>query len=93
MKRVNALGLVEQTVSRDGLWRALTPQMFRLGLLHQALLDAAGRGEHVTDDARAMELAGFHPRMVAGNEQNIKVTRPQDLELAAVYLKQQESQR
>jgi len=93
VKRVDENGLVEETVCREGLWRALTPQMFRLGPLQQALREAAARGRDVTDDASAMELAGFHPRMVAGNEQNIKVTRPQDLELAAVYLKQQESQR
>lgn len=92
MKRVNDKGLVEETVCRDGLWRALTPQMFRLGLLRQALQDAASQGRHVTDDASAIELAGYRPRMVCGNEQNIKVTRPQDLELAAEYLKQQEIQ-
>jgi 2-C-methyl-D-erythritol 4-phosphate cytidylyltransferase len=92
MKRVDDQGLVEQTVCRDGLWRALTPQMFRLGPLQQALRDAAARGQHVTDDASAMELAGYRPRMVAGNEQNIKVTRPEDLELARLYLRQQEAQ-
>jgi len=92
VKRVDDQGRVEETVSREGLWRALTPQMFRLGTLQKALRGAAARGLHVTDDASAMELAGFHPRMVAGSEQNIKVTRPRDLELAAVYLKQQESQ-
>jgi len=92
MKRVNAEGLVEETVCRDGLWRALTPQMFRLGMLRQALLDAAAQGRHVTDDASAIELAGYRPRMVSGNEQNIKVTRPQDLDLAAAYLRQQEKQ-
>jgi 2-C-methyl-D-erythritol 4-phosphate cytidylyltransferase len=92
VKRVDDQDRVEETVSREGLWRALTPQMFRLGSLQKALRGAAARGLHVTDDASAMELAGFRPRMVAGSEQNIKVTRPQDLELAAVYLKQQESQ-
>jgi len=92
MKRVDEQGWVEQTICREGVWRALTPQMFRLGLLRQALIDAAAVGQHVTDDASAMELAGFRPRMVLGSEQNIKVTRPQDLVLAALYLQQQEQQ-
>lgn len=92
MKRVNDQGQVEETVCRQGLWRALTPQMFRLGMLRQALVDAADQGRHVTDDASAMELAGYRPLMVAGNEQNIKVTRPQDMALAERYLDQQDLQ-
>lgn len=89
MKKVNDRGEVVATVNRDGLWRALTPQMFRLGLLRAALMDAETQHRHVTDDASAMELAGFHPQMILGNEQNIKVTRPQDMEQALGYLQQQ----
>lgn len=90
LKRIDAHQQVQQTVSRERLWRALTPQMFRLGLLQQALCDVKAKGLAVTDDASAMELAGYSPRMVCGNEQNIKITRPQDLQLAALYLQDQE---
>ncbi len=86
MKRTDGEGLVQETVSRDGLWHAYTPQMFRLGLLEQALEAALAKGELVTDDASAMELAGHVPKMVEGRSDNIKITRPGDLELAAFYL-------
>jgi len=90
MKRTDAEGNVIATVPRDGLWRALTPQMFRLGLLRQALEEALRKGLLVTDEAQAMEAAGHVPRMVEGHADNIKITRPQDLTLADLYLKQQE---
>ncbi len=88
MKRTDSEGLVRETVSRDGLWHAYTPQMFRLGLLKGALEDALAKGVLVTDDASAMELAGHGPQMVEGRSDNIKITRPGDLELAAFYLQQ-----
>jgi 2-C-methyl-D-erythritol 4-phosphate cytidylyltransferase len=59
--------------------------MFRLGLLHQALESAIDNGAFVTDDASAIELAGYHPLMVEGDAGNIKITRPEDLQLAADY--------
>ncbi len=85
LKAVDSEGRVERTVSRDGLWHALTPQMFRLGLLHQALESVIDNGAFVTDDASAIELAGYHPLMVEGDAGNIKITRPEDLQLAADY--------
>jgi 2-C-methyl-D-erythritol 4-phosphate cytidylyltransferase len=90
MKRVDEGRRVVETVCRQQLWRALTPQMFRLGPLLQALETVMAQGVTVTDDAGAMELAGFAPRMVSGDEQNIKITRPRDLALAAMYLQLQE---
>ncbi|MES9991175.1 MAG: 2-C-methyl-D-erythritol 4-phosphate cytidylyltransferase [Candidatus Thiodiazotropha sp.] len=86
LKAVDNEGSVERTVSREGLWHALTPQMFRLGPLYQALERAIGNGAMVTDDASAMELAGHRPLMVEGDASNIKITRPEDLQLAADYL-------
>ena len=89
VKRVNADNEVEETVCRQGLWRASTPQMFRLQALTQALNMAKQQQKLVTDDASAMELAGMQPKMVAGHPDNIKITVPQDLALASLYLQQQ----
>jgi len=90
MKRTSGDGDVLETVSREHLWRALTPQMFRLGQLHQALQTALDDGFLVTDDASAIEHIGLKPRMIAGRGDNIKITRPEDLSLAEMYLAQQE---
>jgi 2-C-methyl-D-erythritol 4-phosphate cytidylyltransferase len=86
MKRADARGEVRETVSREGLWHALTPQMFRLGLLRDALRAVLATGRLVTDEAQAVELAGHRPRLVEGHPDNIKVTHPQDLRLAALFL-------
>ena len=90
MKRTAADDIVIETVAREHLWRALTPQMFRLGELHDALDMALKNNRLVTDDASAMELAGKAPKMVEGHGDNIKITRPQDLVLARLHLAQQE---
>lgn len=89
VKRVASDNSIVDTVDRQGLWRAATPQMFRLGLLHKALSVAAQQGLSVTDEASALELAGWQPMMVEGHPDNIKITLPQDLALAALYLQQQ----
>jgi len=86
MKQVDSDSMILKTVERDGLWRALTPQMFRLGPLRDALQQAIASGVMVTDDAAAMEMAGFRPRMVEGHADNIKITRPGDLQLAEFYM-------
>lgn len=90
MKRADARGEVLETVSREGLWHALTPQMFRLGALRSALHGVLDQGALVTDEAQAMEWAGGVPRMVEGHADNIKVTEPQDMVLAELYLGRQE---
>jgi len=82
LKRSDGEGLVAQTVSREGLWRALTPQMFRYGLLRRALIEARSRGAAVTDEAQAVEFLGLKPRLVPGNADNIKVTLVDDLRRA-----------
>ena len=89
VKRVNEQLEITETVCRQGLWRASTPQMFHLQALKQALHDAKENHLTVTDEASAMELAGFQPMMVAGHSDNIKITVPQDLALASLFLKQQ----
>jgi len=82
---------IKKTVPRQGLWRAQTPQMFRYGELRQALRSAKNNGLIVTDEASAMEYAGFHPVMVQGCPENLKITVPGDLLLAEVFFQGQES--
>lgn len=89
MKLADAEGRVAQTVDRTQLWHALTPQMFRFGVLRDALEQAQQQGVTVTDEAMAIEQAGLHARLVEGHGDNIKITRPEDLTLAAFYLREQ----
>jgi 2-C-methyl-D-erythritol 4-phosphate cytidylyltransferase len=77
---------VEATVDRAHLWRAVTPQVFRFGVLLPALEAALAAGRHPTDEAQAVEWAGHRPRLVAGRADNIKVTTPDDLLLASAIL-------
>lgn len=87
LKRADSRGRVGGTAEREGLWRALTPQMFRYGLLRSALADALAHGVEITDESMAMERAGHAPRLVAGSAGNIKVTRAEDLALAEAILR------
>jgi 2-C-methyl-D-erythritol 4-phosphate cytidylyltransferase len=89
VKQADEQSRIEATLPRERLWRAFTPQMFRLGALKEALELALARHYLVTDDASAMELAGFHPKLVEGHTDNIKITRPEDLALAEFYLRRQ----
>lgn len=79
---------VSETVSREHLWHALTPQFFPTALLRAALKDAITAGIEVTDEASAMEWAGHKVLLIEGHSDNIKVTQPADLALAAFYLEQ-----
>jgi len=90
LKQVDRAGNIERTRDRRGLWQAQTPQVFRYQLLHQCLARALGQGETITDEASAMELAGYRPKVIEGRNDNIKVTRPEDLALAELILRQQE---
>jgi len=74
----------EATVPRAGLWQAQTPQMFRHGMLSRALRAA---GSDMTDEASAIEQLGLQPRLVESDSRNLKVTWPQDLELASLILR------
>ena len=89
IKRVTTTNSIETTVDRSGLWRALTPQMFQLSVLIEALSSALNAGVLVTDEASAIEWAGMSPRMVEGSPENIKITLPQDLWLAECYINHQ----
>ncbi len=86
------LGRVASTLPRSDLWRAYTPQAFRLGLLRRALDHAQAQDLIVTDDASAVELLGLRPRLIEGHTDNIKITRPDDLALAAFFLARQAEQ-
>jgi len=77
---------VDATLERDGLWRAATPQVFRLGMLLRALEAALAAQRIPTDEAQAIEWAGQRPLLVAGRADNIKVTTVEDLNLAAAIL-------
>lgn len=90
VKRVDNAGRVLETISREGLWRAATPQMFRIDKLAQALEQAMKTGKEITDEASAIEAIGGQPRVVACHGDNIKITLPQDLALAELYMKQQQ---
>ena len=79
LKRADDQQRVAQTVSREKLWRALTPQMFRFELLRRALTGAIHNGISVTDEAQAIEALGLRPKLIAGDADNIKITLPEDL--------------
>jgi 2-C-methyl-D-erythritol 4-phosphate cytidylyltransferase len=83
LKRGDDADAIVGTEPRDGLWQAQTPQMFRYG----ALLRALRAAPHVTDEASALEQAGHRPRLVAGSRRNIKVTYPEDLQMAEWLVK------
>lgn len=82
LKRADGEQRIAATESRDGLWQAQTPQMFRYRLLREAL---AGKLA-LTDEAGAIEAAGFRPRLVRADASNLKVTFPGDLHLAELIL-------
>ena len=79
-----AAGRVMATLPRDGVWQAQTPQMFRLGLLANALKRA---GSNATDEASAIEWQGLSPRLVPGSSENFKITQPEDFVLAEAVLR------
>jgi 2-C-methyl-D-erythritol 4-phosphate cytidylyltransferase len=81
-------GRIAGTLDRNHIWRALTPQMFRYGMLKNALEEAEGNPA-ITDEASALELKGLRPKIVEGRPDNIKITRPEDLPLAQFYMEQQ----
>jgi 2-C-methyl-D-erythritol 4-phosphate cytidylyltransferase len=86
LKLADAAGRAATTAGRAGLWRALTPQMFRAGVLRAALEAAGAAGRSPTDESQAVEWMGQHPLLVQGSARNIKVTQPGDLALAGALL-------
>jgi 2-C-methyl-D-erythritol 4-phosphate cytidylyltransferase len=81
--KVEAQGRVRETLDRSDKWLAQTPQMFRIGVLRDALHSAA---DQVTDEASAVEALGLAPKLVPGAAQNFKVTYPEDFALAEAVL-------
>lgn len=92
LKRIDASGNVESTIDRSGVWMAATPQIFRYGVLRAALLQAGKDGIPITDESGALEHAGFSPLMLIGRGDNIKITYPQDIELALQILMAQRAE-
>jgi 2-C-methyl-D-erythritol 4-phosphate cytidylyltransferase len=88
LKQVNG-SAIDATVDRRLLWQAQTPQMFRLGLLRDCLERGLAEGKLITDESSALESYGYQPLMVQGRSDNIKITRPEDLAIAAMLLQQQ----
>lgn len=83
LKRDDNAQRVASTESREGLWQAQTPQMFRYGILKDALTKSGGAP---TDEAQAVEGLGLKPKLVTGQLRNLKITFPQDLALAEAIL-------
>jgi len=92
MKQVGQDQRINTSLAREHIWHALTPQLFRYQDLFAALTTALEQNQLVTDEAMAMERAGFQPKMVSGSSDNIKITHPDDLALAEFYLNQQRRQ-
>ena len=90
LKQVDANKQVTATLDRSGLWRAATPQVFRLSVLREALAEAIAGNVVVTDEAQAMERAGHAVTVVACSSDNIKVTYPEDLMIAEKILSMQQ---
>ena len=85
VKRAGPASVSAQTVPRDGLWLAQTPQMFSYALLQRALSQAPDP-QAITDDASAVEALGLAPRLIEGHPRNLKVTLPRDIHTAELYL-------
>ena len=91
MKRGSDTNKVNETVDRNQLWHALTPQMFRYHKLHAALTQGLEQGLNLTDESSALEAAGYSPLLVAGRRDNIKITHPEDLPFAELLLAHQQT--
>lgn len=93
LKRENQSMQIESTISRQGLWRAQTPQVFHLAPLLNALKRVIDDDVAITDDAQAVEMIGYSPALVAGSTENLKITTPDDLRLAEmIWLNQRDQQ-
>lgn len=82
----SATAEIQETVAREGLWQAQTPQMFRFGILWQAYQQAVTEIDQITDEASAVERLGLSPRLMVSDSSNIKITAPADLQLAEYCL-------
>lgn len=78
--------VIAKTLNRDNVWHAQTPQMFRYNMLLEAMQQALNCNYEITDEASAMELAGYSPKLIESNSRNLKVTTPEDLVIATFLL-------
>lgn len=90
LKRSGESNVIMSTEDRRGLWAAQTPQLFRVGMLAAAIDRARDAGCELTDEASAMEFAGYHPKLVMGTAANIKITHAGDLAIAEALLKRKD---
>jgi 2-C-methyl-D-erythritol 4-phosphate cytidylyltransferase len=90
LKKTDAQRQIVHTIDRTQVWQAQTPQLFRYGLLRDCLESAFTQAQIITDEASAVEAAGYQPLVVPGRSDNIKITQPQDLLLAQWILQQQD---
>ncbi len=86
MKRADNSNEIVETVERESLWHAQTPQMFKYGKLYSAIEKMLNEDIVVTDEAMAMELSGYKPMLVQGHQENIKITHKDDLKHLELYL-------
>ncbi len=86
MKRANESGEIVETVERESLWHAQTPQMFKYEKLYSAIEKILNENIAVTDEAMAMEMSGYKPMLVQGHQENIKITHKDDLQYLELYL-------
>lgn len=86
IKKANEHNEVISTIPRDNVYRALTPQYFKKDLLRKAYERSVNDGFVMTDESSAMEYLGYKPQAVVGSSTNIKITEPNDLELAKIFL-------
>ncbi|MDP8567290.1 2-C-methyl-D-erythritol 4-phosphate cytidylyltransferase [Methylophilus aquaticus] len=84
LKRADSQQQIETTLSREGLWQAQTPQMFKLALLQGALQQSLDR--QPTDEAQAMEWLGYQPKLVVGDLKNMKITYMRDLQVVSALM-------
>jgi len=90
LKQVADKNEIQSTLDRRPLWQAQTPQLFRYKLLRDCLTQTLANNHLITDESSAVELCGYKPQVVEGRNDNIKITRPDDLLLAEFIVKQQE---
>ncbi|MDW3095191.1 MAG: 2-C-methyl-D-erythritol 4-phosphate cytidylyltransferase [Gammaproteobacteria bacterium] len=79
-------GNIENTLDRENIWRAYTPQMFKFEVLRSAILKAFADNVRITDEANALEYVGYKPCMVEGDSQNLKITTAEDVSIAEMIL-------
>ena len=86
MKQANSDLSISTTIDRRVLWHALTPQLFTTELLYTALKTGLEQGLSITDESSAIEFMGYQPKLIQGRADNLKITQPEDLDLAEFYL-------